>query len=149
TVTNGMKGAAKVNVALELPAGWKATPATVPINFLHEDESLSAKFQISAPAQVKAGEFTLRAVAAAGSEKYSTGYQDIEYPHIQRRQVIKPAEVSVNVVDVKTAPGINAGYIVGVGDQVPAAIEQLGAKFSAIDPDELAWGDLSKYDVIL
>jgi hypothetical protein len=32
---------------------------------------------------------------------------------------------------------------------VPPALEQLGAKVSFIQPDELAWGDLSKYDVII
>ena len=60
TVTNGNKGAAQANVALELPAGWKANPATVPLSFGHEDESLSARFTITAPAQVKVGDYTLR-----------------------------------------------------------------------------------------
>jgi hypothetical protein len=52
-------------------------------------------------------------------------------------------------VDVKTTPNLNVGYIVGVGDQVPPALEQLGAKVSYIEPDEMAWGDLSKHDVIM
>jgi hypothetical protein len=151
SVTNGSKGAAKGEVALELPSGWKAVPATVPVSFGHEDESITARFQVTAPAQVKPGEYTLRAVVtpAGGSEKFATGYQEVEYPHIQRRHVIKPAETELNVVDVKIAPGLNVGYINGVGDQVPPAIEQLGARLSFIGPDELAWGDLSKYDVIL
>jgi hypothetical protein len=50
---------------------------------------------------------------------------------------------------VKTAPNLRVGYIVGVGDEVPPAIEQLGATLSFIQQDELAWGDLSKYDVIV
>jgi hypothetical protein len=63
--------------------------------------------------------------------------------------VIKPAQASLKVVDVKTIPNLNVGYIIGVGDQVPPALEQLGAKVNYIDEDELAWGDLSKHDVIL
>src|ERR1700734_1420203 len=51
SVTNGTKGAAQASIALELPAGWKANPASVPLSFGHEDESLSARFQITAPAQ--------------------------------------------------------------------------------------------------
>jgi hypothetical protein len=152
SVTNDTKGAAQVVVALELPPGWKAVPASVPIHFAHEDEALSARFQITAPARVKTGEYTLRAVVtapAAGGQKFASGYQEIEYPHIQRRQVIKPAETTLKVVDVKIAPNINVGYIVGVGDQTPLAIEQLGAKLTFIDQDELAWGDLSKQDVIV
>jgi NPCBM-associated, NEW3 domain of alpha-galactosidase len=149
TVTNSNKGAAQVNVALELPSGWKATPASIPVSFTHEDESLSARFQITTPAQTKIGEYTLRALVTSGGETYANGYQEIEYPHIQRRHVIKPAEIALKVVDVKTAPNVNVGYVVGVGDQVPQALEQLGAKVAFVDQDELAWGDLSRHDVII
>jgi hypothetical protein len=152
TVTNGTKGAAKATVALSVPAGWKVTPAAAPIEFEHEDEALSARFRVTAPATVTIGEYPVRAVVTSsvtGDQKFDNGYQDIEYPHVERRQVIKPAETSVKVVDVKTTSGITVGYIVGVGDQVPPAIEQLGAKVEFIDADELAWGNLSKYDVIM
>src|SRR5204863_8158748 len=87
--------------------------------------------------------------SALGTEKFTSGYQEIEYPHIQRRQIIKPADVAVKVLDVKTTPNLTVGYIAGVGDQVPPAIEQLGAKLEMIEQDELAWGDLSKFDVII
>jgi len=152
SVTNGTKGAAEVNVALVLPQGWKATPASVPISFAHEDESLSARFEITSPERIKAGEYTLRAVVTSPTmpgEKFASGYQAIEYPHIERRQVINPAETELKVVNVKTVPGLNVGYIMGVGDQVPGAIEQLGARLNLIDENELAWGDLSRYDVIV
>ena len=152
SVTNGAKSAEKASVTLDLPAGWRATPASVALSFVHEDESLSARFEVTVPAHVEAGEYTLRAAAtpaASAGEKYTSGYQEIEYPHIQRRQVIKPAEVTVKVIDVKVAANLNVGYIDGSGDQVPPAIEQLGAKLTFIGPDELAWGDLARYDVIV
>src|SRR5262249_28416689 len=137
---------------VEAPQGWKVFPSSVPLSFVHEDESLSGRFLITAPAQVKAGDYMVRAVAASPTdpnEKFASGYHEIDYPHVQRRQVIKPAETAFKVVDVKIVPGINAGYIVGAGDQAPAAIEQLGVKLAFIGADELAWGDLSKHDVIV
>jgi hypothetical protein len=152
SVTNGTKGAAGASVSLDLPAGWKATPASAPLSFSHEDEALSARFEVTAPPLAKVGQYTLRAVVTSPvlpNERFSDGYQVIEYPHIQRRQAIKPAEAALKVVDVKVTPNINAGYIVGVGDQTPPALEQLGAKVTYIDEDELAWGDLSKHDVIV
>jgi hypothetical protein len=139
-------------VTLQVPAGWHVTPASAPIAFAHEDEALSARFRVTAPAAVKVGQYPVRAIVTStltGDATFSDGYQDIEYPHVQRRQVIKPATVAVKVIDVKTAPGLHVGYIVGVGDQVPPAIQQLGAKLDFIERDELAWGDLSKYDVIM
>ncbi|MEO8594836.1 MAG: PIG-L family deacetylase [Candidatus Solibacter sp.] len=149
SVTSGMKGDAKASVALELPAGWKVAPASVPLEFTHEDEGVTARFQVTPPAQPKAGAYTLRAVVTSGAEKYAEGYHEIEYPHVQRRQVMKAAEAALRVVDVKTVPNVKVGFLVGAGDSTPAALTQLGAKLDTIEPDELAWGDLSKYDVIV
>ena len=77
-------------------------------------KSLSARFLVTAPAPAKAGDYALKAVVtspATGAEQFSSGYQEIEYPHVQRRQVIKPAETSVKVIDVKIAPNLKVGYI--------------------------------------
>ena len=49
-----------------------------------------------------------------------TGYEVVEYPHIHRRHVSEPATTRVKVIDVTIAPGLRVGYIMGVGDQVPA-----------------------------
>ena len=139
-------------MALDLPAGWKSVPSSAALAFSNEDESLTTRFTVSVPAGVEPGEYQVRAVVtsdATGSERFASGYQEIDYPHIQRRQVIKPAETDIKVVDVKMAPGVRVGYIVGAGDQVPPAIEQLGARVSFIEPDQLAWGNLAAYDVIV
>ena len=37
----------------------------------------------------------------------------------------------------------------GVGDEVPQALEQLGARVELLDADDLAWGDLGRFDVIM
>ncbi len=151
-VTNGTKGAADATVALDVPAGWTVTPRTVPVTFAREDESLSARFQVTAPSQVKPGAYAVHAVVtstATGAARFTDGYQEIEYPHIQRRQIMKPAEATLKIVDVKIAPNLSIGYINGVGDQVPQAIAQLGARLTFIEQDELAWGDLSRYDAIV
>src|SRR5262249_54130259 len=103
------------------------------------------------PAQVKHGEYKVRAVVtspAYAREKFTSGYQEIDYPHIERHQVIKPAEVTVKVLNVKSG-NVNVGYVMGAGDQVPPPIEELGARLKFIDAADLAWGDLSKYDVIV
>jgi hypothetical protein len=152
SVTSGAKAAAQATVRLEAPAGWTVVPATETLSFAHEDETLSARFDVRAPARAALGAYTIRAVvtsAPTGAETFSSGYQEIEYPHIQRRQMMKPAEATLKIVDVKSAPNLRVGYINGVGDRVPPAIEQVGATLAFIDQDGLAWGDLSKYDAIV
>jgi hypothetical protein len=68
---------------------------------------------------------------------------------VQRRHLIVPAETTLKTIDVKIAPGLKVGYVMGVGDQVPPAIAQLGASVELLDADALAWGDLSRYDAIV
>jgi LmbE family N-acetylglucosaminyl deacetylase len=152
SVTNGTKAAAQATVALEVPQGWQVAPGQAPLNFMAEDESLTVRFAVTVPATVKPGDYALRAVVtspATGTDRFSSGYHEIDYPHIERRQVIKPAVTSLKVMNVKVAPNIRIGFVVGAGDQVPAALEQLGARLDVIEPSDLAWGDLSKYDVIM
>jgi hypothetical protein len=81
--------------------------------------------------------------------EYRQGYEVVEYPHTTRRHVLKAAEVTVNALDVTVKPNLSVGYVMGVGDEVPAALEQLGVKLSFIGADDLAWGDLSRFDVIV
>jgi len=152
SVTNGTKGAAQAIVVLEVPQGWQAIPVQAPLNFTAEDESLTVRFAVTVPASVRPGDYKMQGLvtsADTGTERFGSGYQEIDYPHIERRQVIKPAVTSLKVMNVRVAPNIRVGYIVGVGDQVPPALEQLGAKLDFIEPDDLAWGDLSRFDVIM
>jgi LmbE family N-acetylglucosaminyl deacetylase len=151
TVVNGTKGAASATVRLKTPAGWRVTPASAQVTFVREDEAATTRFVVAPPAQVKAGEaqVTAEVLASSNEPEFKTGYQVIEYPHIQRRQKLIPATARVKVIDVAIASGLSVGYVMGVGDQVPPALQQLGARVSFIDSDELAWGDLSKYDAIV
>ncbi len=50
---------------LEAPAGWQVTPASAPLDFTREDESLSARFEVTPPAGVKPGAYAVRAVATS------------------------------------------------------------------------------------
>jgi hypothetical protein len=158
TVTNHAKGAAKADVALDLPQGWRAMPATQPIAFTREDEQMTVRFMLQPPpaatlaaAAMKPGgnQFVVKARVNAGGQAYAHGYQVIEYPHTTRRHVLVDPQVAVKALDVSVAPNLTVGYVMGVGDEVPAALEQLGVKVTMITPDELAWGDLSKYGVIM
>ncbi len=162
TVINGTKGATAATVRLNTPARWQVSPASAALTFAREDEAVTTRFTIT-PAQVKTAGVRIREEDRITAQVESSneasprgafdsgflGYQVIEYPHIQRRHKVIAAEAVVKVIDVAIAPSLTVGYIVGVGDQVPPALQQLGARVNFIDSDELAWGDLSKYDTIV
>ncbi|MEO8257626.1 MAG: PIG-L family deacetylase [Acidobacteriota bacterium] len=149
TVMNDGQGPADSVVRLVLPRGWSAAPAEQAITFARQDESLTVRFAIKPAVDTLPGAYHARAVVTSGAKTFDRGYQTIEYPHIRRQHIYHDADVSVKVINVKTAPNLRIGYIVGVGDEVPAAIEQLGVKVEFLTPEDLAWGDLSRFTTIV
>ena len=149
TVVNDTQGATAGDVRLDLPPGWTASPADQPVKFTRQDESQTVRFQIRPANNTAPGEFHVRALVSAGGQTFTRGFQVIEYPHIRRQHIYEAADATLKVLDVKTAPNLTIGYVMGTGDQVPAFIEQLGAKVEMIGAEGLAWGDLSHYNTIV
>ena len=149
TVVNDLPSATDSTVRLEAPAGWTVSPPVQQIAFTRGDESRTVRFDVAPAANTATGEFHVTAKASAGDLSVDRGYDVVEYPHITRYPVYDAADITVKVIDVRTPPNLTIGYVMGVGDQVPPAIAQLGAKVELLGPDDLAWGDLSRYDAIL
>jgi len=149
TVTNNVNGAVNASAKLEAPAGWTVAPASAPLKFERSDEQVTASFKVTPPASARAGDFAARAVVSAPDMTSRVGYEVVEYPHTHRRHVVKAAETRIKVIDVRIAPGLKVGYVMGVGDEMPAAIQQLGADVRMIDAAELRSGDLNRYNVIV
>jgi LmbE family N-acetylglucosaminyl deacetylase len=149
TVTNNLNGPVAATASIEAPAGWTVIPASAPVKFERADEQVTTSFKITPPARARAGETIIKALVSAPDQTSRVGYEVVEYPHIHRRHVVEPAVTRVKVIDVRIAPGLRVGYVMGVGDEMPAAIEQLGAEVHLLDATELASGNLSRYNVIV
>jgi LmbE family N-acetylglucosaminyl deacetylase len=149
TVINHQPGKAAAGVSLEIPPGWRTEPQKASVTFSREDEQATIAFTLMPPSGVRAGDYRAAATARSPAVESSLGYEVVEYPHVRRRHVVQPAETRVKVVDVTVRRGLRVGYVMGVGDQVPAAIEQLGAELHVIGASELASGDLSRYHTIV
>ena len=52
-------------------------------------------------------------------------------------------------IDVTVLPNLKVGYVMGVGDQVPLGLQQLGAQVTLLGERELASADLSQFDAIM
>ena len=149
TVTNSGRDSAEGEVMLELPSGWRTTPERVPVRFTREDEEQAVRLAVVPGAATRPGEYRIRAVVESSGQRVHHGYQVVEYPHTGRRHLFKASETIMKVIDVEVAPDLTVGYVKGSGDEMPAAMEQLGARVDMIDADQLAWGDLSRYNVIV
>jgi hypothetical protein len=133
---------------LGLPAGWSSEPASHPFRFAQAGERAQYPFTVTVRSLEDRG-YEIQAVARARGKKFTQGFDVIEHRDMETRYLYHPAVAEVRGVDVKVVPGLRVGYVMGVGDQVPAGIGQLGAEVELLDEAALATGDLSAFDAIV
>lgn len=148
SVTNNAPRETSGTIKLNLPAGWTALPTSLPFDLKQKDQKTAVSFDVTIPANVKAGSYDIGASAMVGNQTFDQSIQEIAYPHIQTHRRYTPADVAVKIVDLKVAP-VRVGYIMGSGDQVPAAIRRMGLDVTMLNEKDLSTGDLSKFDTIV
>jgi len=155
-VSNNVKGNAAGKVRLKLPQGWTASPAESNFSFTHEGEVGDFSFKVSVPQMSTSGggaDYKIQAVAEYNGSEYVEGYQVIAHRDNEPRHLYRPATMNVRGVEVKVAPNLTApltvGYIMGVGDEVPRALEQIGVKVVMLGENDLAKGALDGFDAIV
>jgi LmbE family N-acetylglucosaminyl deacetylase len=147
-VTVHAESGAEGMVDLKLPAGWKSEPAQAPFHLKAAGDTEPLVFSVT-PAASKGDIYSIRAVAHVNGKSYETGWKRLGYPGLPPYNQYRPAQLSTRKVDVKVAPGLRVGYVMGTGDLVPEAIEELGVTPHLLSAAELASSDLSAWNVIL
>lgn len=134
------------SVSLRVPSGWQVTPASNPFELADAGQMTTVSFQVTPPAATARG--TVSASARIGSLTIASGMTQLNYDHIPLQTIFPAAKIPVVRVDAKiTAKHI--GYVMGAGDEVPAALKQLGCDVTFLEADDLAHGDLSRFDAIV
>ncbi len=147
-VTVHTEAAAEGTVALELPGGWHVSPAEAKFHRDSAGDTEPMIFLVT-PDRVAAGFYGVQALARSGGRIYETGWQSVGYTGLRPYNVYQKAQLKTRAIDVKLAPGLRIGYIMGTGDTVPEAIEGLGVTPHLLNAAELATGDLSQWNVIV
>ena len=145
---NNQAGDIQGELALELPEGWIAQPPRQSFQFSQANARRNFSFSVTVP-RLREGTYELQAVARAGGQEYRQGYQVIRHRDYDIRYLYRDSVTRVRGVDVKIAPRLKVGYVMGVGDEVPSGIEQMGADVTSLGPEDLATGDLSAYGAIV
>lgn len=146
---NNVKGVAEGTLSLKLPEGWRSSPENAPFAFTHEGASKTFAFQVSTKDVEVDGKYTIQAIAAYNGEEYTTGYQTIDHPDLEPRHLYRPAVMTLHSTPLKVPSNVSVGYIMGVGDRVPEALQQIGIDVEMLDREELRTGDLNQFDTIL
>jgi LmbE family N-acetylglucosaminyl deacetylase len=141
-LTDSLTG--QLNVTL--PDGWGTTKDLKLVNIAKRNERQSFTFQLIPSENAKGGPVKFAFSGPKG--KADRTLHEIDYPHIMPQVYYTPAEVKLVPLGVKTTAK-TVGYIKGAGDDVPQAIEQLGATVDMIEPSTATLESISKYDAIV
>jgi LmbE family N-acetylglucosaminyl deacetylase len=149
TVSSNVKGPATGLVRLKLPEGWRAEPASHEFTAAHEGETSSFNFRVLMPNVAPGASYRIEAVATYAGRDYREGYQVISHRDLEPRHLYRAAVMEIKGVEVKVPAGLHVGYVMGVGDLIPEALQQIGVKVSLLGANDLAGGELDQYDTIL
>ncbi len=147
-IHSNVKGNAEGAVRLRLPEGWKSSPASQNFSLHTAGEEQNAVFTIT-PERLAAKTYKLTAVASYEGQDFTEGYTVAGYPGLQPSYYFRPASFRAVGVDVKVAPALRVGYVMGTGDDVPQSLEFLGVHAQLLSAQDLASGDLSGYNAIV
>lgn len=147
-VRNNVQGTAEPVVRLALPSGWSAEPDSITVHFTQTGEEQTVSFSVK-PKAAEGTQYAVTAVASLNGKEYKEGYTTIGYVGLRPYFLYAPAKYTTVGADVKMAPGESIAYVEGSGDDVPSALEQIGVHVTYLSAQDLASGDLQKYDAIV
>ncbi len=149
-VVNEENDSESATVALTVPAGWSVEPASV-IKELAPGERVTEQFTVRPPENTaaSASQALLHASARVGNTVYTEGLATAGYQGVRPYNLYRPADLQVRSVDVRVAPGTRVAYVMGTGDEVPAALRALGIPVDLLTPAALLTADLRKYSTVM
>lgn len=133
-------------VRLDLPPGWQSMPAETVITVRGADAPGSARFWVRPGERASSG--LLAASMTVGGVRRDRSRTVIDYPHIPVTTLFPPAEAHLVRADVKRS-GSRVGYVMGSGDEIPAALGEMGYRVTLLSDDDIESGALTGYDAVV
>lgn len=134
-------------VGIQAPAGWTVSAiGGNTFDFKRKGEEKTFVFKVNATSGAAEGQ--LAPFAQIGDRQYAMRLITIKYDHIPQQSVLQPARVHVSRADVRVSAR-NIGYYMGAGDDVPAALRQIGCTVTILEDKDLDADNLAKFDAVV
>ena len=134
-------------VRAQVPSGWKIQPQSEPVDFTKQGEH-NTEFKIL-PDGAKEGRYRISALVQADGRQFQQGYNLVTRPDIGGFFYYEPAVQRASIVDVKVPAGLQVGYIMGAGDDIPAVLRQIGLDVKLLTPEDITTGNLQRFGTIV
>jgi hypothetical protein len=149
TLLNNRKESSKGIFKLDTPQGWTVKPLQVEFSLSRKGEAFTQSFTIAPPVGLAPGKYSIQAVATINGQEFRKEQQRISYPENWTRYLYAPTQTVLEMFPITIAPNLKVGYIAGAGDDILAALQQLGVRTQLLTADDLAFGDLQQFSSII
>ena len=130
---------------LNLPSGWTVSPESTEVELTSKWQSKLVTFDV-VPAQGNSGEIT--AVMEIAGKGYDRAIYNLEYDHIPYQIMLPKSVARAENLNV-SSQAQTVGYIMGAGDNVPEALEQMGLKVWKMGESDITPENLSQLDAVV
>ena len=144
-LTSARPGAAGT-VRLDAPTGWTVTPTAQPFRLATAGEHARFTFTVTAPPEPATA--ALGASVEINGRRFSQQRIEVRYEHLPLELLQPPARSRAVALDLQTR-GRHVGYLPGAGDDVPAALEQMGYEITSLTGADLTPERLGRLDALV
>jgi hypothetical protein len=136
-----------VRVSLVVPKGLVADSATRTRKLNGYGAQVTVAFRLRG--RLAVGDHRIDVIAESDGQAFASGYTLVDYDHIRRQRIYRPASVKLIAVDVKVPTALKVAYVAGVGDNVAPTISQLGIPITMVAAADIARADLSGFSTVV
>jgi LmbE family N-acetylglucosaminyl deacetylase len=133
---------------LKVPEKSRVEPEQIAVHFGESGNSQEFNFQVLASVSDES-RGTIRAVLTSEGRDYSESYSVVTREDLGAYYYFQPATQKLSFVTAALPANLRVGYIMGAGDEIPTALEQLGIRVESIPPETLAQSDLSRFSTVV
>lgn len=133
-------------VSLDVPNGWKCIPELQDFSIMQKGGEETYTFMLYPPKEAEVSIISAKAIV--GDQTFVLGKEIIEYDHFPKQIRFPKAATKVVKLDLKKK-GSRVGYIMGAGDKVPSALEQMGYNVSFLGKDKVTSANMKQFDAVI
>lgn len=133
-------------IKLDVPQDWEVAPSEIPFTIDKKGQEVLAVFSVSPSKEIS--DISIKSIVTVDGQHFDQSKIDINYPHIYKQTVLKPAEAKAIRLKIKTK-NEKIAYIMGVGDEVPKSLSQMGYEVAILKPEEISKERLQGLDVVM
>lgn len=133
-------------VSLQVPEGWRVSPAEQKVGSLATGATAEFKFKVSPPSGNTTGAFS--ASVRSSGKIYKMKLTEIEYPHISKQYLLEPNSSKGVKINFETKVN-KVAYLKGAGDRVAESLRNIGIEVTEFTPQELRLETIKDYPALI